>query len=123
MFAIMFETTMGKFLGCNKDGSINVSDHQADMVRQYEDMYAECYSGNNEAKGSAIMHSLVFNLSVVPLPDTVEELLPMLESKRFWSLKSLAGSGTGVKIKQEFWDVFLKNSVKIRVNLAHSFNG
>ena len=104
-----------KYIMCAKDGAILVKDNQVDAVRDIEDSYNRNHGRGYEASMSACVHSIMFQPTIVQIPNDVSTLIEMFDGLSVYRINNVSGSYYGRRLKQEVAEVLLKTEIRPRL--------
>lgn len=106
-YALAIKTSDGVYLVADKNGTVRIQDFPGVLTKQLEQTF-DHRDGSYERQVSVVLHKLQFQPTEVAVPDTAEEMIPMVEPERgLMRIGGVAGSYHGWLLKKEFADKML----------------
>lgn len=103
MFTKMACTKAGFFIVCDNEGNVFVRPTMQEIHDDVVEEYREYARRDRGFQISSFMMASHLNLTVVEIPDTVEELTPLLENGEvsIYRMGSMMGTAHGIKLDSE----------------------
>lgn len=86
-----------------------------DALAYFEDGYMESHGRSYESSMSACIHAMTFQPVIVTLPDSIEELKGLIGEIKLFSLGSISGRMSGIKLPVALADDLISKGQQVRL--------